>query len=106
MQTDFIILPCDFVPPPTLPLSSLLDKFRMDTDGLILASLFYEVSSSSTALPDEAREQPPVVLYDPASETLLQIDADGEDDGGWGVVKSRGKPSEHSSSRCSGIGGR
>ena len=33
-------------------------------------------------------------------------DADGEDDGGWGFVKSRGKPSEHSSSRCSGIGGR
>ncbi|KZV82345.1 hypothetical protein EXIGLDRAFT_729844 [Exidia glandulosa HHB12029] len=81
ITTDFIILPCDLVPPPSLPLSALLDKFRMDTDGLILASLFHEVPSDRASLvPGDPLEDPPVVLYDPTTETLLQINDDGSDD--------------------------
>ncbi|EJD35571.1 nucleotide-diphospho-sugar transferase [Auricularia subglabra TFB-10046 SS5] len=90
ITSDFIILPCDFIPPPTLPLSSLLDKFRLDTDGLILASLFYQVPAPServALVPNDLFEDPPVVIYDEASCTLLQID-DSDDTEGEVDVRS------------------
>lgn len=42
VKSDLIVLPCDFIPPPNLTLSSLLDAHRMDADGPILTSLLYE----------------------------------------------------------------
>ncbi|KAG8963900.1 hypothetical protein FRC03_002456 [Tulasnella sp. 419] len=42
IQTDFILLPCDFIPPPSLSLSKLLNAYRMDTDQPQLAALLYE----------------------------------------------------------------
>lgn len=41
-QTDLVILPCDFIPPPDLSLSRLLDAYRMDTEEPILSALLYE----------------------------------------------------------------
>jgi hypothetical protein len=40
-QTDFIVLPCDFVPPPNLLLSTVLDSHRTRQNAT-LTSLFYE----------------------------------------------------------------
>lgn len=37
-----MVLPCDFMPPPDLDLSSVLDAYRMDTHEPILTSLLYE----------------------------------------------------------------
>ncbi|KAG8857052.1 hypothetical protein FRB96_005982 [Tulasnella sp. 330] len=41
-QADLIVLPCDFIPPPELSLSTLLDAYRMDTEESMLAALLYE----------------------------------------------------------------
>lgn len=40
-QTDFILLPCDFLPPPSLSLTTLLDAHR-SRPSPTLTSLFYE----------------------------------------------------------------
>jgi len=40
-QTDFILLPCDFVPPPSLALADLLDAHRSRPNATV-TSLFYE----------------------------------------------------------------
>ena len=77
ITSDFIIVPCDFVPPPSLQLSTLLDRFRMDPSGLLMAALFYETAPApSTALvPGDEPDPPPAVLFDDAG-TLLKIDDD------------------------------
>lgn len=42
LKADLIVLPCDFIPPPELSLSTLLDAYRMDTEEPMLAALLYE----------------------------------------------------------------
>src|SRR5882762_6343057 len=41
---DFILVPCDFVTPPSLPLTKLLNKFRTDStsDGAIATACWFE----------------------------------------------------------------
>ncbi|KIJ49571.1 hypothetical protein M422DRAFT_44915 [Sphaerobolus stellatus SS14] len=71
---DFIILPCDFVPPPNLPLSTVLNRYRVDADEMIISTLFYEVSKDNdNAIVDDALT-PPLVAYDATSGTLLHVD--------------------------------
>jgi translation initiation factor eIF-2B subunit gamma len=66
-QTDFIVLPCDFVPPPTLQLSTLLDAHRI-RDNAALTALFYERAEVGKDGPDRI-----LVGYDKSSETLLHV---------------------------------
>ncbi len=40
-QTDFVLLPCDIVPPKSLSLSSILDNHRLKPDA-VLTSVLYE----------------------------------------------------------------
>jgi hypothetical protein len=73
-QTDFLILPCDFFPPPTLQLSSVLREYRIAIDNLVLNSLFYEylASESSDELPGPSA--PPDVLFDEKTRSLIKVD--------------------------------
>ncbi|KAG9316531.1 UDP-3-O-glucosamine N-acyltransferase [Chiua virens] len=79
IQEDFVLLPCDFIPPPSLPLSKLLNKFRSETtsDGAIATTCWFEFpKSEKSAAPDEwgSYSQSYPVVWDDASKTLLYID--------------------------------
>ncbi|KAG6813320.1 hypothetical protein H0H92_012133 [Tricholoma furcatifolium] len=82
---DFVLLPCDFLPPATLPLSTLLNKFRADaiSDGSIATTCWFaEQKPEKAAFPDEwgPHPQPSPIVWDEASGTLLHIDtADDQD---------------------------
>ncbi|KAG8845038.1 hypothetical protein FRC20_003324 [Serendipita sp. 405] len=53
IQTDFIVLSCDFVPAPDLKLSRLLNLWRADISEIIMASLFHEASDEAQKRKDE-----------------------------------------------------
>ncbi|KAG8822152.1 hypothetical protein FRC19_006641 [Serendipita sp. 401] len=53
IQTDFIVLSCDFVPAPDLNLSRLLNLWRADISEIIMASLFHEASDEAQKRKDE-----------------------------------------------------
>ncbi|KAH7913884.1 nucleotide-diphospho-sugar transferase [Hygrophoropsis aurantiaca] len=79
IQEDFVLLPCDFIPPPSLPLSNLLDKFRSDTtsDGSIATTCWFEPPRvEKGASPDEWGSTSLVtpIVWDDLSDTLLYVD--------------------------------
>ncbi|KZT28923.1 UDP-3-O-glucosamine N-acyltransferase [Neolentinus lepideus HHB14362 ss-1] len=79
IQQDFVILPCDFVPPPSLPLSSILNKFRTESisDGCMsTACWFAPRRSEQGTIPDEwgQYEFSTPIVYDPVTGTLLHVD--------------------------------
>ncbi|KAJ7497185.1 UDP-3-O-glucosamine N-acyltransferase, partial [Mycena latifolia] len=76
---DFVLLPCDFIPPPSLPLTALLNKFRTDTvsDGLIATTCWFSTPKpEKNASPDEWGHIAPSVsiVWDRLSLTLLYVD--------------------------------
>lgn len=79
IDRDFVVLPCDFIPPPSLQLSTVLNKFRMESasDGSILASTWYETPPQ----PDKhsgdewgPRTPPAFIVWDEKSGSLLQVE--------------------------------
>ncbi|KAI8993921.1 hypothetical protein BD414DRAFT_480816 [Trametes punicea] len=79
IQSDFILLPCDFVPPPSLSLTQLLNKFRTEStyDGAIATACFYEVSKQDKGTVTEDWGMLPSsspIVFDERSGTLLHID--------------------------------
>ncbi|CAE6491290.1 unnamed protein product [Rhizoctonia solani] len=72
-----IILPCDFIPPPSLSLTSLLNAFREDVNEPVAAALLYE-----RQIPADGKDKGPklVVGIDETTNTLLYIDGDNDDD--------------------------
>ncbi|KIK85029.1 hypothetical protein PAXRUDRAFT_696944 [Paxillus rubicundulus Ve08.2h10] len=79
IQEDFVLLPCDFVPPPSLPLSKLLNKFRTETtsDGAIVTTCWSEAPRPETsAAPDDWGPHSPStpIVWDDSTGTLLYID--------------------------------
>lgn len=66
-QTDFILLPCDFIPPPNLPLSALLDAHRTRPNA-ILTSLFYERAEVGKDGPERI-----LVGWDKKTNSLLHV---------------------------------
>ncbi|EJD02568.1 UDP-3-O-glucosamine N-acyltransferase [Fomitiporia mediterranea MF3/22] len=84
ISNDFVLLPCDFIPPPSLRLESVLDKFRVevDTDGALATALFFEQrpvegEKGKAAAVEEtwgAPTPPWPVVYDANSGTLLHVD--------------------------------
>ena len=79
IQEDFVLLPCDFIPPPTLPLSKLLNKFRSEaaSDGAIATGCWFESpKSEKSAAPDEwgSHSQACPIVWDDRTGTLLYID--------------------------------
>lgn len=74
-----MLVSCDFIPPSTLPLSVLLNKFRADvvSDGCLATTLWYAAHKlDKGALPDEwGPGEPPVsIVWDETTSTLLHID--------------------------------
>ena len=79
IEHDFLILPCDFIPHPTLTLSSVLNKFRTEStyDGAITTALFFEQSKPDKATYSEEWGSGPAitsVVWDEKTGTLLHID--------------------------------
>ena len=79
IQSDFIVLPCDFVPPPTLSLNQLLNKFRTETtcDGSIATCCFYEAGKPDKGTTTEEWGVLPTnspIVFDDRSGTLLYVD--------------------------------
>ncbi|KAL0956052.1 hypothetical protein HGRIS_002222 [Hohenbuehelia grisea] len=76
ITTDFVLLPCDFIPPPNLTLCTLLDKFRTDSvaDGAIATSCWFTATRPEKgAVPEEwgVLSPPTSIVWDKASNTLL-----------------------------------
>lgn len=80
IQSDFIVLSCDFVPSPELHLSSLLNLWRVDSSEAIMASLFYEASEEAQKrkdkpLPNTIYKESSIlgVAYDKGSEVQIPM---------------------------------
>jgi len=76
---DFILVPCDFIPPPSLPLSLLLNKFRVDaiSDGAIATTCWFETHKpAKDTFPEEwgPHIPPTSIVWDEPSGTLLYVD--------------------------------
>ena len=79
IQRDFVVLPCDFIPPEDLSLSSLLNKYRVESnlDGAIVTSCWLKAHGTDKgAVPEEwGRIGSSVsIIWDKKSGTLLHID--------------------------------
>ncbi|KDQ21362.1 hypothetical protein BOTBODRAFT_123066 [Botryobasidium botryosum FD-172 SS1] len=75
IKSDVIVLPCDFIPPPSLPLSKLLNAYRMDTDQPILTALVYERGATTKEGPGSL-----IVGIDEKTNTLMYVDAQDDKD--------------------------
>ncbi|KAG8713121.1 hypothetical protein FRC09_019068 [Ceratobasidium sp. 395] len=76
-QLDVIVLPCDFLPPPSLSLTTLLNAFREDVDEPVAGVLLYERSVSG----DGKDKGPKLTIgIDEATKTLLYVDGDDDDE--------------------------
>ncbi|TFY60192.1 hypothetical protein EVG20_g7506 [Dentipellis fragilis] len=74
---DFILIPCDFVPPPSLPLSTLINKFRIESklDGAITVSCWFQRPDGGSVPEEWGQPAPPVpIVWDKRSGTLLHVD--------------------------------
>jgi len=85
IQRDFIILPCDFIPPEDLSLSSLLNKYRVESnlDGAIVTSCWLKTRGADKGtVPEEWGQIGPSVpiIWDQKSGTLLHIDTPDDRD--------------------------
>jgi len=70
-QTDIIVLPCDFIPPPALTLDSFLNDYRAGTDQPIVKVLLYERG-------DTLKDGPTSMMYgiDKKTNTMVYVDED------------------------------
>jgi len=85
IQRDFVILPCDFIPPEDLPLSLLLDKYRLESnlDGAIVTSCWLKAHGvDKGTVPEEWGQIGSTVpiIWDKKSGTLLHIDTPDDRD--------------------------
>jgi translation initiation factor eIF-2B subunit gamma len=75
---DFILLPCDFIPPVSFALQRILDKFRVDvtSGGAALTTCWIPSYGPEKNLhPQEwGTQSASSILYDEQTETLLYID--------------------------------
>ncbi|GJJ06382.1 hypothetical protein Clacol_000573 [Clathrus columnatus] len=74
IQSDFVILPCDFIPPPNLLLSTVLNRYRANIDQLLISTLFFQVPNDDEEKNCEDPQILPLVAYDEHSKTLLHVD--------------------------------
>lgn len=79
IKQDFVLLPCDFVPPPSFALTRVLDKFRLETtyDGTIATACFFEMHKvdKNAGIEEWGSLPTPVpIVWDQPSGTLLYVD--------------------------------
>lgn len=82
---DFVLVSCDFIPPSSLPLTVLLNKFRADaiSDGSIATACWISNRlPEKGAVPDEwgPLPRPVPIVWDEPTGTLLHIDTSDEQD--------------------------
>jgi translation initiation factor eIF-2B subunit gamma len=83
---DFILVPCDFVTSPSLPLTKLLNKFRTDStfDGAIATACWFEVHNnlSKDTIPEEWGSSSNItpIVWEDSTGTLLHIDTHDDED--------------------------
>jgi translation initiation factor eIF-2B subunit gamma len=85
IQRDFIILPCDFIPPEDLSLSSLLNKYRVESnlDGAIVTCCWLKAhGADKDTVPEEWGQigSSVPIIWDKNSGTLLYIDTPDDRD--------------------------
>jgi len=76
---DFVVVPCDFIPPPSLPLCHLLNKFRVDalSESLLATTCWHSSQPlEKGSFPEEWGPLPTTfpIVWDPSSSTLLHIE--------------------------------
>ncbi|KAK1224475.1 Translation initiation factor eIF-2B subunit gamma [Marasmius sp. AFHP31] len=76
---DFVVLPCDFIPPSSLPLSSILNKFRAESVGdgaLATTCWFASTQPDKNAIVEDwgSLPAPSPIVWDQSTGTLLHID--------------------------------
>ncbi|KAI0051631.1 UDP-3-O-glucosamine N-acyltransferase [Auriscalpium vulgare] len=79
IQQDFVLLPCDFIPPAGLTLTSLLNKYRIEShlDGAIVTACWYQAQRPEKgAVPEDWGSAPTAIpiVWDRQSGTLLHVD--------------------------------
>ncbi|KAI0030858.1 nucleotide-diphospho-sugar transferase [Vararia minispora EC-137] len=76
IRRDFVLLPCDLIPPADLPLVRVLDTFRLG-DALLASCWISRRADLAGAAPDEwgARAQKTPIVWDKLSASLLHVDA-------------------------------
>ncbi|KAF8831672.1 hypothetical protein HHX47_DHR1000401 [Lentinula edodes] len=79
ISEDFILLPCDFIPPPSLSLSTILNKHRTESvsDGSVATACWFAAQKpdKNSLVEDWGSIPPPVpIVWDDATGTLLQVD--------------------------------
>ncbi|KAK2467757.1 hypothetical protein APHAL10511_000052 [Amanita phalloides] len=76
---DFILLPCDFVPPASFPLQRMLDKFRVDvvSNNAVLTTCWFPGCRPEKSLFPEEWINPSTssIMLDEETESLLYIDS-------------------------------
>ncbi|KAF8894888.1 UDP-3-O-glucosamine N-acyltransferase [Gymnopilus junonius] len=82
---DFVVVPCDFIPPPTLPLSLLLNKFRVDalSEACLATTCFFSSRPFEKETHFEEWGSLPSVcpiIWDPSAGSLLHIDTPDDQD--------------------------
>ncbi|ESK88318.1 translation initiation factor eif-2b subunit gamma-like [Moniliophthora roreri MCA 2997] len=80
ISEDFVVLPCDFIPPPTLPLTTIINKFRTESvsDGSIATTCWFAASQpdKNSIIEDwGSLPTPTPIVWDDATGTLLHIDS-------------------------------
>jgi translation initiation factor eIF-2B subunit gamma len=75
-----VLLPCDFIPPPSLSLTPLLNKFRTDvvTDGSIATACWFEVQQpdKGTLIDEWGHLASPIpIVWEDSTGTLLHVDS-------------------------------
>jgi len=78
ISEDFVVVPCDFIPPPSLPLTSLLNKFRVEalSEQCLATTCWYTPQALEKGAFQEEWGPPPTsfpIVWDPSSGTLLHI---------------------------------
>lgn len=80
-----MLVPCDFIPPPSLPLSLLLNKFRVEAssrDHVVITCWYTSYPPDKASFVDEWG--PPSmtlpIVWDALTETLLHIDTPDDKD--------------------------
>ncbi|KAI0690087.1 UDP-3-O-glucosamine N-acyltransferase [Cytidiella melzeri] len=85
IKQDFVVLPCDFIPPPSFPLTRILDKFRIEapSDGSIATTCFFEWNKPEKGSSTEEWNSVPMpmsIVWDEPSGTLLYVDTSDDVD--------------------------
>ncbi|KAH9485327.1 putative translation initiation factor eIF-2B subunit gamma [Psilocybe cubensis] len=85
ISEDFVVVPCDFIPPPSLPLSLLLNKFRIDalSEACMATTCWYTSRAPEKGtVPEEwgPVSSPSPLVWDPSTGTLLYVDTPDDQD--------------------------